>query len=263
MIIKEFTSFSQTVPQILSEVKLAEKIKNVKRILIKPNLTIDKPPPCTTPVELTEEVIKFCQANSQAEISIAEGSGGCPTKEAFFNLGYCQLEKKYKISLIDLNQEERIELKNPSALVLKSVKLPKIAFDSFIINLPVLKEHHEAIITCAIKNLIGFYLNQKDQHPWSKSELHSLGLHQAIFDLAHYLKINFTLVDASIGQKGSEIYGSPCQPPIKKLIAGYNIQKIDFLACQLLGHIPTKIKYLNLLTKTNNKPQIAHFSDSS
>lgn len=91
-------------------------------------MTINRSPPCTTPAELVEEVIKFCQDNSKAEIIIAEGSGGCDTQKAFADLGYRQLSQKYQIKLIDLNREERILLKNPKALVLKKVKLPKIIF---------------------------------------------------------------------------------------------------------------------------------------
>jgi uncharacterized protein (DUF362 family) len=263
--VKDFINFSQTVPQILKEAGLAEKIntfdklsvdaeqsrsiKKQNKILLKPNLTAIRPPPCTTPVELVEEVVRFCRANSKTEIIIAEGSGGCDTEKAFVELGYKDLSQKYDIKLIDLNQEERIFLKNEKALVLKKVKLPKIIFDSFFINLPVLKEHNEAIVTCAAKNLFGLYLNQKIIPSitgwWNKSELHLFGVHKAIIDLNNYVKSDFVLVDASIGQRGNEINGFACQPAIKKLIAGFDAMEIDRFCAPLLGHEPDEIPYLN------------------
>ena len=145
--VKQFKSFSQSVPQILKESGLAERIEGEKRIILKPNLTTACLPPCTTPAELVREVIKFCQANSRAEIIIAEGSGGCDTREAFNKLGYINLAKNYKVKLVDLNKVERVTLKNPKALVLPEVELPKIVFESYFINLPVLKEHSVAVLT--------------------------------------------------------------------------------------------------------------------
>jgi uncharacterized protein (DUF362 family) len=126
--------------------------------------------------------------------------------------------------------------------------LPKIIFESFFINLPVLKEHDEAIITCAAKNLFGFYLNQKIIPSiigwWNKSELHLFGVHKSIIDLNNYIKSDFVLVDASVGQKGNEITGPACQPPIKKLIAGFDALEVDRFCVPLLRHDPKEIPYL-------------------
>ena len=173
----DFVSFKKSVPEILQKSNLAGLIKNRARILLKPNLTTVMKPPCTTPVELIEETVKFCQNYSKAEIIVAEGSGGCDTLKAFKELEYEKLVEKYKIKLIDLNREERIIKENPRARALKKVKLPKIIFDSFFINIPVLKQHDEGILTCATKNLFGLYLNEgliKKFMPnwWNKSELH-------------------------------------------------------------------------------------------
>lgn len=247
--IEDFQSFKETVPLILRESGLVEKIKDKKQILLKPNLTTNRKPPCTTPVELVEEIVKFIQASSRAEIIVAEGSGGCDTRQAFKDLGYQDLADKYNFKLVDLNKTERIAKENPKALALKKVKLPKIIFESFFINLPVLKEHNEAVVTSAMKNLFGIYLNQSALSRfgwWNKSELHVFGVHQSIHDLNLYVKSDFVLVDASVGQKGSEITGFPCQPPIGKLIAGFDAKEIDKVCAQLLGHKIEEVRYLTL-----------------
>jgi len=250
VLIIDFISFYESVPKILEKSGLAKSIKNQQKIILKPNLTTNLPPPCTTPVEFVEEVIKFCQRNSKAKIIVAEGSGGCDTLTSFKDLGYNQLAEKYKIELVDLNREERIESSNLKAKALKKVRLPKILFEGFFINLPVLKQHDEGILTCATKNLFGIYLNQgliKHFFPqwWNKSELHyKYGVQDSIYDLNLYRPSDFVLVDASIGQVGNEIHGQSCQPPLKKLIAGFNNLEVDRFCAPFLNLDPKGIPYL-------------------
>lgn len=258
IITKNFKSYKETIRQILRESGLADEIKNQRKILLKPNLTAKLPPPTTTPVELVEQVLRFCKENSQAQIIIAEGAGGCDTYEVFEKLGYFDLGQKYKVEVLDLNRVLRVEKKNPKAIKLKKTFLPQLAFESYIINLPVLKVHSEAKMTSAMKNIFGFYLNQSylsrvgeflvakifKKGWWDKSELHFLGVNEAIIDLNSYIKFNFNLVDASIGQLGSEIYGIPCSPPIKKIIAGYDPKEVDKVCAPLLGLDVKEIKYL-------------------
>lgn len=247
----DFVSSPKSVPEILKKSGLEKLIKNQKKIILKPNLTTNLPPPCTTPVELVEEVIKFCQKNSSAEIMVAEGSGGCDTYNSFKNLNYEPLKAKYRVALIDLNREPRIELKNPKVRVLKNVKLPKVLFEGFFINLPVLKQHDEGILTCATKNLFGIYLNSgliKHFLPnwWNKSELHyKYGVQSSIYDLNLYRPSDFVLVDASIGQLGNEIHGQSCNPPLKKLFAGFDNLKVDRFCAPYLNLDPKAIPYLN------------------
>lgn len=247
----DFVSCSKSVPKILEKAGLEDLIKNQKKIIFKPNLTTNLPPPCTTPVELVEEVIRFCQKNSQAEIIVAEGSGGCDTQRAFADLGYQELAEKYQVKLVDLNRETRIPLENSKARTLKKVKLPKIIFNGFFINLPVLKQHDSAILTCATKNLFGIYLNDASllgrltAHWWNKSELHfKYGVMQSVYDLNLYRPSDFVLVDASIGQTGNEIHGQPCIPPIGKLFAGFDNLEIDRFCAPYLNLDPNLIPYL-------------------
>jgi len=254
VIVKKFESFDKTIPEILRKAGLAAAIQDQKQILIKPNLTINLPPPCTTSPELVEEVIKFCRKNCRAKIIIAEGSGGCDTEKAFADLGFRDLAKKYKIELLDLNRTERIKKQNPETLKLKNILLPKIAFESYIINLAVLKNHSAVKMTAAMKNVFGFYLNKIfirlpatrsfSGGWWNKSELHMYGVPESIIDLCRYIRPDFNLVDASVGQRKSEVHGQPCDPPINKIIAGFDAREVDRICAPLLNLEPKEIKYL-------------------
>lgn len=266
VLIKDFVSYKKTIPEILKEAQLQSLVENQKQILIKPNLTLAKTPPTTTPVELIEEIVKFLKKYSRAKIIIAEGSGGDDTKRAFEFLGYDKLAKNYQLELIDLNKAKRILKENPRAKKLKKVALPEIAFESFIINVPVLKEHDAAKLTAAMKNVFGFYLNSEFidkvggifgkallKHGWwNKSELHFLGVNETIFDLNNYIKFSFNIIDGSVGQRGNEIDGSPCLPPLRKIIAGDNPQEVDIESAKILGIDPETVKYLNKMNGSMN-----------
>ena len=102
---EKFSSYETSVPRILDSLGIKELLSRQKKIILKPNLTCCKPPPVTTPAKFVEEILKYCQAYSRAEILIAEGSGGS-TNLCYDNLGYRELEKKYAVKLINLNQEE-------------------------------------------------------------------------------------------------------------------------------------------------------------
>lgn len=180
--------------------------------------------------------------------------------QAFKKLGHSQLSSKYNIELIDLNKSERILIKDINAHILKEAILPKIAFESYIINLPVLKIHSEARMTASLKNVFGFFLNSEwlyqDKNSeiylpksevngwWNKSDLHNSNLDQAIIDLNSYIRFNFSIVDASIGQLVSEVHGIPCSPPLGKIIAGYNPIEVDKECATLLNIKPSQIPYL-------------------
>ena len=238
----KFQSFKQNVPEILDQCRLADDLKKKRpdKIILKPNLTINQPHPCTTHPELVEQVIIYLRRQSAPPIVIAEGSGGCDTNLAFEQLGYQRLAEKYGVELIDLNRIRRVNR-----------RLPEIFFTGrpYIINLPVAKNHSAVSFTGCLKNLVGCYVNENpekalDRH-WLKSDLHRLNLHHVILDLNRYIKVNFHLLDASIGQINGEVDGAPCQPPLGKLLAGYDGRALDRAACRLFGYNPDEIEYLS------------------
>ena len=60
-------------------------------------------------------------------------------------------------------------------------------------------------------------------------------MHESIADLNRYRTPDFTLMDASIGMPDFHLGGSHCDPPIGKLIAGFDPLAIDRRCAELLG----------------------------
>ncbi len=267
--VTDFDNYEKSIKRIFKALKIKEKIKEDK-IIIKPNLTINKKPPTTTDVNCVKEIIKnILNLKIKSKIFIAEGSGGCDTLKAFEDLGYKELEKEFDVKIIDLNRAERVWLKNENAMVLKKIYFPKILLNSFLINVPVPKEHSSAIITNSLKNMFGIYLSKGYiaewgilksigvivsrnvfSRGWSKADLHVFGVHKSIYDLNIYKKPDLTICDARIGQKGNEINGIACKPKLNKIIASYDAVACDSYIAKIFGYDWKEIEYLRYC---NNK----------
>jgi len=238
-IIKEFSTYSKTVFEILDEIGAAKIFAAQSSILIKPNLVNATPHPVTTSSECCEAVIQYIMEKSQAEIVIAEGCGDAvlETHEVFSSLGYDKLSRKYQIDLIDLNHEPLLKLTNDNCQIFREMYLPKIVFDYFIISIPVLKVHSFSDITGSLKNMMGiappkYYSGRYGS--WKKAVFHER-IHQSIVELNQYRTPDLTLMDASIGLSDFHLGGRTCQPFVNKLVAGFSPIAVDRIAASLLG----------------------------
>jgi uncharacterized protein (DUF362 family) len=267
---KVFQTEGKDLKESLSKIFKTLNLKDIvkERIILKPNLTTKIPYPITTDPKFVEVLVELIFDFFKGEILIAEGSGGCDTKEAFKRLGWEKISKKFGIKLVDLNREERIKFENKNALKLKEVWLPKILFSGYLISLPVPKEHGEAIFTCALKNQIGIYLS-KDfvkeydkemlekkgifvakeiwERGWNKGELHFLGINETIFDLHLYRKPDLVICDGRVGVKGGELGGKEFETG--KIFASFDPVALDSHLAKIFGFDWRKIKYLVLANK--------------
>ena len=155
-IIKEIKDYSSSVNELLEELDFGRRLDDISRIIIKPNLLQDSPPPCTTDVDCVEAIIKYIKTrNNHIPVIILEGSGGCETSKAFKTLGYKELAENYNVTLMDVDHSPLVKLENKNARVYKEIYLPEIIFDSYLISVPVLKDHLMTTVTLGLKNMIG------------------------------------------------------------------------------------------------------------
>jgi len=255
VVIEEFVSYEITIYKVLNLLDFGKTLENLeesKKIIIKPNLLEIAPPPCTTDVRCIESVVKFIrEINPVREVVIIEGSGGCETEEAFKLLDYTELEKKYAVKLIDVDNTELLKVSDLNASIYKEIYLPSVLFNGFIISIPVLKDHMMTEVTLGMKNLIGLLPKKYYGGYWSynRSDVHRVGVNNAIFDLNLYIKISLNIIDGTIGQSGSHLPGGRRKnPPVNKIIAGYDALEVDKIGAELLGHKYQDIKHLMMIS---------------
>ena len=234
-----FTSWKNSVPSLLDTAGLSDRLATEKRILIKPNLVEPQPPPITTPVELVKALVDYILAKQpHLEIIIGEGCGSSSnnTMQIFEALGYNELAAGKGISLWDLNEAPLVHKQNSKCSRWPEMYLPEIAFESFLISVPVLKAHSLAGVTLTMKNMIGLAppAHYRQGGPWKKASFHQR-IHEAVFDLNQYRIPDFTLLDATIGMQEAHLWGPVCDPPPNRLAVGYDPVAMDSYGCSLLG----------------------------
>ena len=108
-----------------------------------------------------------------------------------------------------------------------------------IINLPKIKTHKYATITCAIKNMFGTI-------PDPLRVKYHRQLHGVLADLnSLFYERMVVVVDGLIGMEGNgPLYGTPV--PLDLLLFGDDPLAIDIVASQLIGMSPSEIPHLKL-----------------
>ncbi len=244
----DFSSCYESVSSALNKIGAKETLAKQSAILIKPNLTNASRHPVTTSADCCEAVIQYVRSCSKADIVIAEGSGdpSLETDQIFDLLGYRKMATRQGVPLVDLNTAPLTKVKNKNCFVFPEMYLPEIAFTHFIISIPVLKAHSLATMTGTLKNMMGFappkYYSGRFG-VWKKAVFHG-NMHQAIIDLNRYRSADLSLMDATIGLADHHLGGSRCNPPVNRLIAGFDPLEVDRAAATLLGLDWKRIPYL-------------------
>ena len=208
-----------------------------ERVVIKPNLIINRPYPVTTAPKTVECLITYFKGKAN-EILIAEGSGMCRggTAKAFLELGYVELANRYGIQLVDLNEDAYELLENPDALRLKEFKSPRTLKNSFLISAAVLKRHSMTKVSLSLKNMMGASIGRK-------ARFHVLGLTKSIVDINRYKKPDLAVIDG-IESSGRELGGEATRYEV--MIFSEDPVAADAVGAHILGLNPRSVPHIQL-----------------
>lgn len=208
-------------------------IKKGMKVVVKPNIGWDKTPEmgANTNPQLVAAIIKDCLAAGAAEVKVFDHS--CDQWEGCYkNSGIAQAAKDAGAIVVHAHEER--SYKEVTIAEAKRMKNPKIHeaivdCDAWI-NVPILKNHGGAKLTCCMKNYMGIV--------WDRRYLHSHNLQQCIADAAAYAKRPvLNIVDAyrimtTNGPKGKSI--NDVQTP-KALFMSKDIVALDTAALQFFN----------------------------
>jgi uncharacterized protein (DUF362 family) len=240
-------SLDHDLEALLTKACLVDRIGEARRILLKPNLVNDSPPPVTTPVEVVRGVLCFLKKRLlDREFLIAEGCGApeYETGRPFRKLGYERMAAEEGVRLVDLNTESQVVRRRADCPRLPEMSLPEVALSCFLISLPVLKAHSFSQVTLSLKNMMGLASPRLySAGSWNKSAFHHR-LEEAIVDLNRYRSPDFTLLDARSGLKDFHLGGSLLNPAPGLLVAGFDPVAVDAYGASLLKRDPRRIGHI-------------------
>ena len=140
------------------EKEIAQSIGN-RRVVIKPNNVSLTSQLAATHADALAGILEFLKSIGKLDNAIIAESSIGNTMQGFDNLGYTKLADKYKVKLVDLDQEkfQTIMAFDESDARPHPVRVSGILAnqeDNFIISACMLKTHNFAVATMSIKNII-------------------------------------------------------------------------------------------------------------
>jgi len=245
--------------------KILPENKNAK-ILVKPNLNNDLNAITGNSTDLRVIIPVLISLKKRGYKNIILGDGpNCGVNhvgiDVFSRLRLNRVAEILKVNLLNFN----FDYGKKVMLTTGEAKIAKTALEAeFIINLPKLKTHVEAGITCACKNYMGCLKGTE------KRRMHD-NLHENIVRLNEIIKTGLIIVDGLIGMEGRGpgdgipkklgVIISSHNPFINDLacskIMGLDYRKIPFIkAAEKKGYIISEdLKYLEKVeTITKFKP---------
>ena len=129
-----------------------------KRVLIKPNVVNDRPPPSTTSPQVIVAAVKSVREAGAADVVVADSSGiiRFPTTENFVATGIRAAAESAGARVLALEDEPWVRVEPAGAKSLPRFYVSKPVYDADVfINLPVVKTHRFAHYSCSLKNLVG------------------------------------------------------------------------------------------------------------
>lgn len=220
-----------------------EEMRQVDSILIKPNLTGGESPDrgVTVHPKSIEVLISMLKDLGVRRIDIAEDSGrGLNTKEIFKKLGICRMAKRIGVGTLDFTDYQYDEINIPKGYLSKSIRVSSLPsrYEKFV-SITTLKSHHQAGLSCALKNLFGTIPHNL------KRKFHRSDIEKGIVDINQARKADFTVVDAFIGVEGmGPTLGNPLE--FNLVFAGKDPVAVDTVASVLMERNPAEVRTINL-----------------
>ncbi len=239
-------TYGDITEQAINELGGIEQfVKKGDRVVISPNMGWMRTPDqaATTHPAVIRRLVKLCERAGASRITLIDYALD-DWKLAFKICGAYDAIRGTRASLLSPTQPTMYKKVNVAAAVPNKTsdgadydprhhydriqqRLPRdiIEADCFIVN-PVVKNHEAAVITIAMKKLMGCIWNRKDYHRY--------GLHPCIAEINMFLKPTLVVTDATRalqtrGPKGPGITTTP-----NTVVAGIDPVALDSYCCKFL-----------------------------
>jgi uncharacterized protein (DUF362 family) len=207
-----------------------------------------------TSSRVVEDMVVLLKERGIDDITIGEGTVTMPNDretmaQAFESLGYNVLKKRYGVKPMNVFEREfkEIDLGDGDSLKFNA----DILNSDFVVDIPVLKTHAQAVVTLGIKNLKGMIDIE------SRKRCHNADpdrdLHYWIGKLADPFPPVLTILDGIYtNARGPSFDGRIRRSNI--LVASADILSADMVGAKVLGHDPASVPHLVHAARHRNRP---------
>jgi uncharacterized protein (DUF362 family) len=221
-------------------------VKPGQTVVVKPNIGWDASPEraANTNPELVGRIVKHCLDAGAKSVMVFDNSCDEWTR-CYKNSGIEEAVKAAGGQIVTgKDQTQYKEVPIPKGVVLKSAKVHKLIIESDVfINVPILKNHGGAVMTIAMKNLMGVV--------WDRGFYHKNDLQQCIADFVTYRKPDLNVVDGFRVMKRNGPKGVSVDDVVemKYQILSKDIVAVDTAATKIFGMDINKASHILLAEK--------------
>jgi uncharacterized protein (DUF362 family) len=167
-----------------------------RRVLLKPNIVNDRPPPTTTSPDVVSAVVRAVLDAGASDVIVADSSGMIrfPTRDNLVSTGMRAAVETAGGRVLALEDEPWLRVEPAAAEHLRRFYVSEPVYEAPVfINLPVVKTHRFAHYSCSLKNLVGIV------HPRNRPSLAFLAgsWHERIAELNLAVHPQLTIADAT------------------------------------------------------------------
>lgn len=216
-------------------------VRKGQTVVIKPNIGWAQEPrvAANTNPELVKRLVEQCIQAGARKVWVFDHS--CDNGPASYKASLIESYARDAGAIVAsaTRSSSYHEVAVPGAVILKRTQVHELILDADVfLNVPVLKDHSGAGMTCAMKNLMGIV--------WDRWEFHRHGLDQCIADSCLYRRPDLNIVDADriMLTGGPRGYGSSRYDEQHMLIASTDIIAIDAVSARTLGSLPENFGYI-------------------
>lgn len=237
----------------LDESGCLTKIRSSGVMVVKPNLITDNPKyiqsGANTSMAVLREVLGIIRGiKPEARIIIGESDVGTHVKGRILSktyelMNFDRLVKEFQVEIVNFSEEEKLNIPLETGLYFKDITVPYHAYTAdLIINIPKIKTHKYARLTCSLKNMFGVIPNPR------RVIFHS-HLNEAIVDINQaFGPKTIVLVDGIISMEGNgPVYGTPVKTNV--ILSSTDSVALDYFVARMIGLNPSDIRYITLAEK--------------
>ncbi|MGH7256027.1 MAG: DUF362 domain-containing protein, partial [Nitrospirales bacterium] len=190
-----------------------------KRVLLKPNVVNDRPPPSTTSPAVIAAVGRVVKEAGPSDLVVADSSGiiRFPTSDNFAATGVQTAAGSIGATVLALEDQPWVRVEPAAATSVTRYYVSKPVYDAeVVVNLPVVKTHRFAHYSCSLKNLVGII------HPRYRPSVTFLSgnWHERIAELNLAVHPQLTIADATtVMIAGGPTSGTPARADLVLLSA--------------------------------------------
>ena len=218
-------------------------VKPGQTVVIKPNIGWARTPEeaANTNPELIKRIVEQCIKAGAKDVYVFDHT--CNNwKDTYSKSGIAEAAKAAGAKVVCGNyQKDYRETDIPKGKRLKKAKVHNLILDCDVfINVPVLKNHGGAVMTCAMKNYMGIV--------WDRRYFHKNDLQQCIADSVLIREPDLNIVDAYRVMKKGGPRGRGLQDvaTMKYQLLSTDIVAVDAAASKILGIAESRIGHIKL-----------------